>query len=156
MSSLLHSPARRPEEHPLLQALLVRHGYPSLTPESLPDFLALPGESVLFFVEDPQRFGETLDLAVILPELVAASPRPLRAGVLMPAAARALAPRYGIQRWPALVFVRGNDYLGALEGTHDWSEYLRLMPQLLAAAGTPAPVVGVPLTRLTSAAGAAS
>lgn len=127
--------------------LLTRYGYPSLTPETLPDFLAQPGESVLFFVEDPQRFGETLDLAVILPELVAASPRPLRAGVLMPAAAQALAPRYGIQRWPALVFVRGSEYLGTLEGIRDWSEYLRVVPELLAAAGTPVPVSAVPLTR---------
>ena len=58
---------------------------------------------MLVFTEDPLRIRETLDLAVIVPELARSFAGRFRVGVLLPEAARALQPRYGFRRWPALV-----------------------------------------------------
>lgn len=139
--------------HPLLRRLIETCGLPSLTPDKLAAFLALPGEAVLFFAEDPLRYPETLDVAVVLPELVAASGKPLRAGVLLPDAARALAPRYAIKRWPALVFVRGDEILGTIEGMRDWSEYRQTLLRLLDSPGGKAPGADIPLTRMPASRG---
>lgn len=87
-------------------------------------FVTAPGEAVLFFTEDPVRFREVHDLTVILPELAAAASRRFRIGVLPPPLARAKAGAYGVRRWPALVFLRGGEWLGNIEGLRDWREYL--------------------------------
>jgi hydrogenase-1 operon protein HyaE len=101
---------------------------------------------MLVFVEDPERYKETLDLAVIVPELHAARPRAFRVALLPPAAARALAPRYGFARWPAFVMLRDGQYLGAVDGIRDWDVYLGELDHLLAAAPSRAPSVGIPVT----------
>jgi hydrogenase-1 operon protein HyaE len=138
--------------HPLLRRLIDDKGYPSLQPETLADFLAQPGEALLFFAENPLRYNETLDVAVILPELVAASATALRAGVLLPEAARALAQRYAIRHWPALVFVCGDEVLGTIEGVRDGSEYRQTVIRFAdSRAGRPAGA-DIPLTRMASAA----
>jgi hydrogenase-1 operon protein HyaE len=81
-----------------------------------------PGLAMLVFAEEPERYKETLDLAVIVPELHAASGRAFRVG-LLPPLARALAPRYGFARWPAFVMLRDGQYLGAVDGIRDWDVY---------------------------------
>jgi hydrogenase-1 operon protein HyaE len=52
-------------------------------------------------------------------------------GVLLPAVANAVAPRYGVRRWPALVLLRGGQYVGAIEGIRDWDEYRFQVARLL-------------------------
>lgn len=132
-------------EHPLLQRLSTQYAYPSLTAATLGAFLAQPGEAVLFFVEEPERYRETLDVAVILPELAAGSAKPFRVGVLLPEVARPLAPGYGLRRWPALVFLRGGEYLGAIEGLLDWAEFRAETGRLLDAPVSRPPSIGVPV-----------
>jgi len=104
-----------------------------------------PGVAMVVFAEDPERFKETLDLAVIVPELHAAHGASFRVGLLPPAAARALAPRYGFARWPAFVMLRDGHYLGAVDGIRDWDVYAAEMQRLLAAQPTRAPSVGIPV-----------
>ncbi|MGB0126431.1 MAG: hypothetical protein WBP72_02245, partial [Rhodocyclaceae bacterium] len=130
-------------DHPLLQRLQADCGYPFLTEAALAEFLAQPGEAVLFFVEEPERYRETLDVAVILPELVAASTKPFRVGVLLPDVARPLAPRFGLRRWPALVFLRGGEYLGAIEGLLDWAEFRAETQRLLDVPVSRPPTIGI-------------
>ena len=58
--------------------------------------------AMLVFVDDPVRYKETLDLAVIVPELHAARAGGFRVGAAAACSVAALAPRYGFARWPAL------------------------------------------------------
>ncbi|MCL2310649.1 MAG: hydrogenase [Proteobacteria bacterium] len=101
------------------------------------------GLLLLFFTEDPVRYRETLDLAVIAPELLATSAEPMRLGVLLPAAARALQPRYGFRRWPAFVLLRDGKYLGTIDGMRPWEEYQQEMARLQQTSPSRAPSIGV-------------
>ena len=84
---------------------------------------------MLVFTEDPVRFKETLDLAVIAPEIVRAFPARCASAVLFPETAREVAPRYGFRRWPALVVLQDGHYVGAIDGLRNWDEYLDESPR---------------------------
>ena len=66
--------------HPLIQRLYDDFGYPEVTLETHQDFVSQPGITVLFFAGDPNRFRDTTDVAVVLPELVKAFEGTLRPG----------------------------------------------------------------------------
>ena len=97
------------------------------------------------FVEDPERYKETLDLAVIVPELHASRRGRFRVALLPPEAARQVARRYGFAHWPAFVMLRDGRYLGAVDGIRDWDVYLEALDRLLAAAPSRPPTVGIPV-----------
>jgi hydrogenase-1 operon protein HyaE len=139
--------------HPLVDSLFSRHGYAQVEADTLAGFAAGPGHALLVFTEDPLRFKETLDLAVIAPELDKAFAGRLRVGVLLPEAARKVAPLYGFSRWPALVVLRDGGYIGAIDGLRNWDEYLTELAALLAAAPSRAPSIGIAV-RNTGASGA--
>jgi hydrogenase-1 operon protein HyaE len=61
----------------------------------------------------------------------------------VPAAGRALAPRYGFARWPAFVLLRDGHYVGAIDGIRDWHAYLGELDRLLSAAPMRPPTVGI-------------
>ena len=103
-------------------------------------FAAQSGHALLFFSEDPVRYRETLDLAVIAPELAKAFPGRFRIGVLLPAAAREFAPRYGFRKWPAFVLLRDGEYVGAIDGVRNWDDYLMELARLLELEPRDAPV----------------
>lgn len=119
--------------HPLLERLVRDCGVPEVDAVSLDAFLAAPGDAVLFFSEDPRQHPESADVAVVLPELLAAFPGRLRAALVARASERELQKRYGFARWPALVFLRDGEYVGAVTGIHDWDEYLEKLRHMLAA-----------------------
>jgi hydrogenase-1 operon protein HyaE len=106
-------------------------------------FCARPGRTLLMFVDDPIRLRETLDLAVIVPELVRAFPQRFAVGVLLPTVAREFAGRFGFRRWPAFVMLADGEYVGAVDGLRDWDEYLAQTSALLEAAPTRPPGVGI-------------
>ena len=129
--------------HPLVAQLAARHGFAELSVESFDGWANAPGRALVVFTEDPVRYKETLDLAVIAPEVVRAFPGVFRAGVLLPEAARAIAVRYGFRRWPALVVLDGGGYVGAIDGLRNWDEYLNEVARLATAAVTRPPSVGI-------------
>lgn len=129
--------------HPLLAQLVARHGFAELVPDTFDAWIAEPGLALLVFVEDPSRVKETLDLAVIAPEVAKACGDGLRKAVLLPAAAKAIAVRYGFRRWPALVVLRDGGYLGAIDGLRNWSEYVDEMNRLASAPVTRPPSIGI-------------
>ena len=135
-----------PALHPLLARLVQTTRAAVLGPGDLDAWAREPGAAMLVFAEDPERFKETLDLAVIVPELHASRPGAFRVALLPPAAARALAPRYGFARWPAFVMLRDGQYLGAVDGIRDWDDYLAALDRLLAAAPSRPPSVGIAVT----------
>lgn len=129
--------------HPLIERLFATHGYTSVDAAGVDAFVAAPGHALLFFSEDPVQYRETLDLCVILPEIVAALDGRFRVGVLLPAVARAVAPRYAFRRWPALVMLRDGGYVGAIDGVRDWDDYLAEIARLLEAPVTRPPSIGI-------------
>jgi hydrogenase-1 operon protein HyaE len=144
MSVELVSTAAAPRQrHPLLERLIGQLGAPTLDAANFDAWTEQPGAALLVFTEDPVMYRETLDLAVIVPELAQALPGRFRTGVLLPAAARAIAPRYGFRRWPALVLLKDGRYVGAIDGLRDWQDYLDELTRLLAAEPTRAPSIGI-------------
>lgn len=117
--------------HPLVERLLREFNLPEVGTEGVDEFLAPPGDAVLFFTEEPKKYPESADVAVILPELMQALPGRFRAAVVDRASERALQKRFGFARWPALVFVRNGDVVGAITGMHDWDEFVQKAVDLL-------------------------
>ena len=136
-------PIAAPAVHPLVEQLFTRHGFERVDAESLDAFAAGPGHALLVFTEDPVRYKETLDLAVIAPEVARAFEGCFRVAVLLPADARKVAPRYGFARWPALVVLKDGHYVGAIDGLRNWHEYIEETQGLLAAEPTRAPSIGI-------------
>jgi hydrogenase-1 operon protein HyaE len=133
--------------HPLLQRLVKETGATILTPETFDEWARQPGPAMVVFAQEPERFRETLDLAVVVPELYATAGRQFRVGLLPPAASRALSSRYGFARWPAFVLLRDGRYLGAIDGIRDWDDYVGETLRLLAAEPSRPPGVGIPIKR---------
>ena len=136
-------PIAAPAVHPLVDQLFTRHGFVRVDAESLAEFAAAPGHVLLVFTEDPVRYKETLDLAVIAPEVARAFAGRFRVAVLLPADARKVAPRFGFARWPALVVLKDGHYVGAIDGLRNWDEYVEETQRLLAAEPTRAPSIGI-------------
>ena len=132
--------------HPLIERLVGLCGATVLEPADVDAWAGAPGRALLVFTEDPVLYRETLDLAVIVPELAQAMAGRFRTGVLLPAAARAVAPRYGFRRWPALVLLKDGRYLGAIDGLRDWQVYVEELSRLLEAEPSRPPTVGIAVT----------
>ncbi len=131
------------QPHPLLSRMMAALDAPALDAKDFDAWAAQPGHALVVFSEDPVLYRETLDLAVIVPELARAFAGRFRVGLLLQAPARALAPRYGFRRWPALVMLRDGRYVGAIDGLRDWREYLDEIARLLEAEPTRPPTVGI-------------
>jgi len=129
--------------YPLIAGLFSRQGYTDVREENFAAFTHRTGHTLLLFTEDPARFKETLDLAVIVPEIAGAFPGRFAVGVLLPEAARAFQPRYGFRRWPAIVLLRDGEYVGAVDGLRNWDEYLTAVAGLLEAQPSRPPTVGI-------------
>lgn len=132
--------------------LCARYGYSLLDAESFSGFARAPGTALILFAEDPAKVPETWDITVILPEALSRMDGDPRVGLLAPVLARSLAARYGIRLWPALLALRDGDYLGTIEGLKDWSAYVRLLPELLAAEPSRPPSIGIPVLDANAAA----
>jgi hydrogenase-1 operon protein HyaE len=119
--------------HPLLDQLVTTHAFVELDAARFDAFAAAPGRALVVFADDPVRYKETLDLAVIAPQIVRAFDGLFRAGVLFAEAASALAPRFGLRRRPALVVLADGAYVGAIEGLRNWDEYVSGVGELAVA-----------------------
>jgi hydrogenase-1 operon protein HyaE len=139
--------------HPLLARLADRTGAVVVSPDSVEAFAAAPGEAVLFFAGDPVRFPEALDIAVVLPELHALHGGSFRIGIVPRDGEDVIARRYGVQRWPSLVFLRAGGYLATLSGMKDWEPFVAQVRNALAAAPSRLPSVGIPVVGADAARG---
>ncbi|MFZ5512478.1 hydrogenase [Tepidimonas aquatica] len=134
--------------HPLIQRLTAEYGLPLLDPGNLNTFCDAPGDAVLFCGGDPVQHPECLDVAVVLPELLRAFPGRFRAAVVSTALESEIQARYGFNRKPTLVFLRGGAYIGALSGIQDWAVYLDRIQELLAAPPSRPPSIGIAVNAL--------
>lgn len=120
---------------PLISRLASRHGIAAVDAAAIDDFLAAHGAaeaSVLFFTGDPARWPEAHDVAVVLPELVAAFAGRLHAGVVVREAEPELMRRFGVMVLPSLAVVRGGETLGVVPKIRDWSVYVARIEAWLA------------------------
>ena len=138
--------AARGALHPLLERLVGLTSAAVPAGDEFDAWAGAPGPALLVFTEDPAVYRETLDLAVIVPELVKALPERFRTAVLLPGVARAIAVRYGFRRWPALVLLKDGRYVGAIDGLREWQDYVDELSRLLATEPTRAPTVGIAVT----------
>jgi len=91
------------------------------------------------------RFPEGVDVAVVLPELQKQFPGRLLIGVVVREDEDTIARRYGVQRWPSLVFLRNGGYVGTIAGMLDWVDYVARVEELLAQDAGRLPGIGIPL-----------
>lgn len=126
---------------PLIDALITRHGLQLVDEAGIDDFLddALESgrDAVIFLSGDVARRPEGNDVAVILPELLAAFDGRLAGAVAAHEAEEALKLRFGVIVFPSLVFMRGQRFLGIVPRIRDWSEYLAGISAILAGEGAP-------------------
>ena len=64
---------------------------------------------------------------------------------LLPEHSREVARSYGVRFWPALVYLRGGEFLGTIEGLRDWSDFLARSQALLAGPAQPLPPKVIPV-----------
>jgi hydrogenase-1 operon protein HyaE len=117
---------------PLVNALTDKHGFARVNEQTLDDFLQTHDEAVLFFAGDSERLVETGDVAVILPEILKQLGGRLAPALVETPAERALQLRFRFNAFPAIVFLRGGGYLGAICRVLDWQEYLSEIAGILA------------------------
>jgi hydrogenase-1 operon protein HyaE len=137
----------------LIAALIERHRLPVLQADDIDILCKASRHSLLFLPGDPAKYPEALDVAVVLPELMRAFQGRFSTALVAPEAERAVHARFGCQRWPALVLLRGDAYVGSIERMRDWDDYLAELQRLLVAEPGPAPGIGIPVTAEERAAG---
>jgi hydrogenase-1 operon protein HyaE len=117
-------------------------GLPSVTATELGERAAASPVLVALFTGDPTVSPESWDVAVVLPELLAACAG-VAGCVLDPRQSASAATRFGVGKLPALVVLRHGEYLGAIEGMRDWQPFVEQLRRLSAAAPRPIPVAGI-------------
>lgn len=137
--------------HPLLEQLQSVHHYPLLSEAEFDQFIQQAPFSVLFFTESETRFPESLDVAVILPELVKLFPQ-LSPAVVSREAEGKLQGRYNFNAWPALVFLKEGKYLGAITRVQNWDDYMRDIDRILQLKPQRNPGIGIPVVSATDVA----
>lgn len=136
--------------HPLLLRLAEIVGRSVRTPAELDALLDEPGDRVLFCGGNPVQYPECLDVAVVLPELLALQGGCWQAAVVAPEMEAELQTRYGFSRWPSLIFLRDGGYLGTLSGMLDWSVFVARFGAMQTAAISRPPTVGIAVTSAAS------
>jgi hydrogenase-1 operon protein HyaE len=133
--------------HPLIECLLTQHNYTEVSLDNHDEFVAQCGLNVLFFPGDAKTVKDATDVAVVLPELVAAFEGQLRPGVVTDVFGDGVALRrhYGFTEFPSLVFVRSGGYVGTIMRIQDWSDYLGRIDQLFVAAPRRPPGFSIPV-----------
>jgi hydrogenase-1 operon protein HyaE len=115
---------------------------PSIGAAQLASHAAATPLLAVLFTGDPTMSPESWDVAVVLPELLAACSG-VRGCVLDPAQSASAAERYGVGKLPAVVVLRDGTYLGVIEGMRDWQPFVADLQRLVAAPVQPIPVAGV-------------
>jgi len=133
--------------HALIDRLMTELGYPEITLENHDAFVEHPGLNVLFFPGDPDTVKDATDVAVVLPELVAAFENRLNPGIVADTfgAGMKLKRQYGFTHYPSLVFVRDGEYVGTITRIQDWGDYLAKISAMFTAPVRRAPGFSVPV-----------
>jgi len=132
---------------PLIKNMIEKYDYPLLNESSIEDFIQSQEECVLFFTENPVRFPESDDVAMILPELINEYSGRFTAAVIEQNSQVKLQMRFGFKQWPSLVFLRKGKYLGVISKVQDWADYIIKINQILTSKPKTAPGFIIPVTQ---------
>lgn len=130
MPSKLNEPTRQitivdVDKHPAFIRLWGQEGFVRVNEENVKAFAETPGLVLAVFCDSPTTFKESVDIAVIAPEIAKVFENYLAAkGFTDPQVGRAISQRYGLTRLPAVGFFRNGEFLGALQGLKNWDEYV--------------------------------
>ena len=138
---------------PLIKLMIEKYNYPVLTEETIDEFIQLHEESVLFFTENPTRFPESDDVAMILPELVSEYGNRFSAAVIDQKSQRKLQGRYDFKEWPTLVFLRKGGFLGSISRVQDWNDYIMQINKFMTSEAKRNPGIGIPVAQATASSG---
>lgn len=147
MNELAAKKPKREVKHPLIDRLVEEFGYAEVSLDNHDEFVAESGLNVLFFPGDPSTVKDATDVAVVLPELVAAFDGRLRPGIVRDVFGDGLELKrhYGFKEYPALVFVRSGGYVGVLTRIRDWNEYLEEIPKFFTSEPRRPPGFSIPV-----------
>lgn len=129
---------------PLIARLVRDFGANWVDESSVAEWAGSGGDRVLLLAGDPVRFPEGQDVAAVLPELMKAFGQRFTVAVVPRTAEDAVARRYGVQRWPTLLFFRDGHYVTAIPGMQDWDIYLQRVAAALTMPPSRAPI-GIPV-----------
>ena len=129
---------------PLIDRLVDELNYPRLTEENFDAFVKANEYSVLFCTEQPKRFPESNDVAVILPELVNCFPQ-LVPAVVSPELEKKVQGRYNFTVWPTLVFLKQGKFLANISKVQNWDVYQAEIQSILALEPRRDPGIGIPV-----------
>lgn len=122
-------------------------GYQQTDAANLDALAARHPQLIVMLSADPHQFPEVADNAVIVPEVLKALPADsFSVCWATPDASRDIAKRYGVLKYPALVFLRGGDYVGVIVGLMDWPDIVHRFNDMLSAPARRPPSVGIPVT----------
>ncbi len=127
---------------PLVESMLERTGLPRITAETYNAFLADNEQVVLFFCENPERYPESNDVAMVLPEILKEYPD-LKGAIIDRSFERELQKQFDFTRWPALAFFVNGDYRGNMTGIQNWDDYTTQIPDLLSDSPTSIPLINL-------------
>lgn len=116
----------------VLRERLLAQGCRELEAEQLDALAQETAHLIVLPLDNPERFPELADIAVILPEVLRQfPPGSFQVAFGSPAASPQLCRRFSVYRHPALIFFRRGAHTGTLEGLRDWGDYLREFAAML-------------------------
>lgn len=113
---------------PLIRKLATMEGVATVDAADIDDHLdaiaASGRQAILFFTGDPAQRPEANDVAVVLPEILAAFGGHLSCLIVARGSEDALKARFHVVLMPSLAVIRGRRPVGVLGRIRDWSEYI--------------------------------
>jgi hydrogenase-1 operon protein HyaE len=139
----------------LLQRLAFT-SYPQTDADGLDSLAAATPHLIVMLNADPVKYPEVLDNVVIVPEVLREFPADTFhvAYADLPASQR-IAKRYGILKFPALLFLRQGEYVGIIAGLLDWPDIVHAFADKLTAPTRRPPSVGIAVTSASNEKGCA-
>ncbi|AYQ57682.1 Hydrogenase expression/formation protein [Bathymodiolus thermophilus thioautotrophic gill symbiont] len=124
----------------LIQQLITTHNYPLLSESNISNFIKQHRYSVLFFCNDAKLFPESLDVAIILPELISTFKGQIVPALVSRDDEMKIQRNYGFSTWPSLVFFKEGAYLGVISKVQNWDDYMNEIQKLMMSEPTTPPV----------------
>ena len=136
MAAELNEPTRQMtlvdvDNHPIFNRLWGQEGFVRVNENNVRSLTEKKGLVLMVFADNPTTFKETIDIAVIAPEIAKAfAPHLAAKGFTDPAVGRAISMRFGLTRLPAVGCFRNGVWLGALQGLKVWDDYIKGLAEI--------------------------
>lgn len=128
----------------IISRITRENNFKLLNATSIEAFINSSGETLIFFLDNPIKRAEAVDLAVLIPELVTLTQRLVNVGILCPIPGanpnksasdpqtiKTIMNKFVINRLPSILFLRDGGYLGSIIGLKNWSEYQSEISQII-------------------------